>query len=106
MKQSKLRHVGILIKDWEKIRPFYEGLGFVMFYEQEETWLNEKIHVYKMRNEHGDVLEFVSGAWIRHIALTVDELPTERSMLFKRGGVEVKFLGDPEGNWIEFVKEL
>ena len=106
MKQSKLRHVGILIKDWERIRPFYEELGFELVYEQEEDWLNAKIMVRKMQNKHGDVLEFISGLWFSHIALTVDESPRKVSFLQHEPQREVSFGKDPEGNWIEFVKEI
>ena len=116
MKQVRLRHVGILISDWDKIRPFYEGLGFKLFYEEHEVWfdrLNDHrfdLIVRKMINTGGDILEFIEGNWCpHHIALTVKELP-RFDILFnfsrKSAVAETVFLQDPEGNWIEFVKEL
>ena len=107
--KSKLRHVGFLIHDWNKIRPFYQNLGFRLFYESLEFWIDKKIMVRKMRNKAGDVLEFISGAaWPEHIALTVDELPNHDNYAICKFGpdLQVKIMRDPEGNWIEFVKEL
>ena len=107
MKQARLRHVGIKIKDWKKIRPFYESLGFKVIYEKREEWLDIKITIRKMRNKNGDILEFVPYVWFPHIALTVDKLPDQDMAICKfNKKVQVVFMQDPEGNWIEFVKEL
>jgi len=109
MKQARLRHVGILISDWDKIRPFYEKLGFSLSSECNELWMGELLMVRKMKNGYGDILEFISGApWMGHISLTVDKLldHTSEAICKFNEKVQVKFMQDPEGNWIEFVKEL
>ena len=108
MKQARLRHVGIVIKDWGKIRPFYEELGFRLFYEVKETWKTTQLIVRKMRNRNGDILEFIFGPWLPHIAFTVHKFPDQGGEAICKFDekIQVKFIQDPEGNWIEFVKEL
>jgi hypothetical protein len=107
MKQNpKLRHVGILIHDWQKIRPFYEDLSFKLFYEAQEVWFEKTITVRKMKNKAGDILEFISGPWFPHMAFTVKEFPDGDAMCKLTEKLQVKYMQDPEGNWIEFVKEF
>ena len=118
-----IRHTGIVVKDLEKMRAFYEKLGFRVVYDEMETndpakgWdlelklkvRNLILRVVKMTAPDGSVLELLQATshparkslikrrffdrGLQHIAITV-ESETEGLL---------KFIQDPEENFIEIV---
>ena len=113
MKQARLRHVGIVVKDLLLMINYYQKLGFKLIYSDglekthQEYWGNKFIEIAKLQDSNGGIIELIAKSWFPHISLTVDELPDHGIGPWKRDDkIEVVYAQDPEGNWIEFVKEL
>lgn len=110
MMQSRLRHVGIVVENLERMKRFYQELGFSVDDRavQHEQWGDRHIDVVKLLDPDGGCgIELISGRWDSHISLNVHKLPNHGVGPWKYADdVAVVFIQDPEGNWIEFVKEL
>lgn len=84
---AKLRHVGIVVQDMDKMKDYYSQNGGEVVYDE-----SEKVRIVKLKfpNAMIELLEFE----------TMSE-----NVLRKRGISHVAFTADPEDNWLEIVKE-
>jgi catechol 2,3-dioxygenase-like lactoylglutathione lyase family enzyme len=125
--KGKLRHQGIVVKDLTKAYQFYRKLGFKTHLKSEETWQKDqyyggqvcKLKIMKLKDEFSHVIELIQviqGEWKDHVAITLTEgtmndlweafAEAGTLIAFKRSkGVEVMYLRDPSGNYVEVVKE-
>jgi len=102
-----LRHVGIVVSDMDRAIRFYQKLGCNIISRGPEAWRDITIDVCKMTHK----IELICGDWKSHVAFKVDAwpdidgegLPYSKFWLMTKHGV--RFITDPDGNIIEFVKE-
>lgn len=105
---TKLRHVGIVVRDLPKALAFYKQLGFGAVAQEWSSDSTDKgtISMIKLDNQ----IELVSAHWMNHFALTVDsldkfELPSKPIFSKETDTVKVCYITDPSGNVIELVEE-
>ena len=87
----KLRHIGIVCQNIDKMAAFYTSFGFIVVYDA-----TEKVRVMKIQdpdNKGNPLIELLQYE-------TMGE-----STLRQRGISHIAFTEDPEGNAIEIVKE-
>jgi len=83
----RLRHVGIVTQQADKMKAFYQEQGFTPYYDAEE-----KVRIIKLRDSSGNTLELLQY-----------ESQSENT-LRKLGISHVAFTQDPDGNNMEVVK--
>ena len=82
----RLRHVGIVTQQADKMKAFYEEQGFTTYYDGVE-----KVRIIKLRDDKGGVIELLQYE------------SQGESILRKLGISHVAFTQDPDGNNIEVV---
>ena len=116
--QGKLRHVGVMCKNLQESMRFYQQFGFQKMSQKVamEEWAGKKLKILKLANPSGTI-ELIEGDWKPHVALTLiegtmDDLwerfatKAEVILEFKKvGDLEIFYLRDPAGNYVEVVRE-
>ena len=103
---KSIRHIGIKVKDMDESLRFWKAQGFEVVYDEYEVWKQQRLHIIKLKCEHGTTLiELVDGNWRNHIAVTVDKLPFPKLATKRPSGHKVFFAVSPEGVRIELVEE-
>lgn len=128
-----IHHVAVTASDFEVSLNFYIRLGFELLvkknlkekskkiallrqgnFKLELFWFDGALNRPESRNEIGNNVHEVGA---KHFALQVDSIQDARSRLQKLGislasepamgdsGYEFFFIRDPDGIWIEFVKD-
>lgn len=119
--ETKIRHLGLVVTDLKQALKFYQKFGFTKLTVRGSTerWGKEELKVQKLINSKGEVLELIQGNWKPHIALTVISKgkPMEEIWInhaikadvlieYKKvGNLEIIYLKDPFGNFVEVVSE-
>ena len=97
LKVKGIRHIGIEVRDMNKMLKFYKGLGLKVIWdkiEQPEEW-DCKIHTIKLECPDGTIIELCEGHKSDiHFALNVTD--TDK---------KVTWLRDPENNLLELVND-
>lgn len=123
--QGKLRHAGMTVQPGklEETVRFYQWFGLRVLSRSVETWNGKRLEVVKMTDgkpggNKGRVFELIEGDWRPHVAITVTDAGACNKVwaqwVKKVGdpiaykavdGVEVMYVADPSGNWVEVVNE-
>jgi catechol-2,3-dioxygenase len=106
------------VGDLKQAVEFYRKLGLVKLKPRPVTefWRDKELKILKMRDSGNGILELVEGDWKPHIAVTVDKTMDEIWLDYavkadvlieykKRADVEIVYLKDPFGNYVEVVCE-
>ena len=115
---AKLRHVGVMCKNLQESMRFYQQFGFQKMSQRMvmEEWAGKKLKILKLANP-GGMIELIEGDWKPHIALTLTEgtmddiwvdYAVKANVLIqykKKGNLEIIYLKDPFGNYVEVVRE-
>ena len=99
-----IRHIGFQVKDLDSAIAWYEKLGFRLQNMDTERWYGMDMKIAKFFE--GLELVQTDFKWPVHGAFMVDSFPDALDGItaVKRGGYEVKFAHDEEGNRLEFVR--
>ena len=110
---KSIRHVGIRVRNMDKMIEFYTGIGLTLKSRTVEYWGDIELEVAKLATINNRVLELIKAKswWPKnHIAFKVDEMPIFPLVEITLEGpskIGVRYLRDPEDNWIELVlKEI
>jgi catechol 2,3-dioxygenase-like lactoylglutathione lyase family enzyme len=121
-----VRHWGIPCQNLERSISWYRHFGVHDLQFSTEIWTTDfyktggtehKLKIVKMRDDSGNILELIQNDWKPHIALTLYEgtmddlwleFAKEGTLVAHKGTAhaEIVYLRDPDGNYIEVVKEL
>lgn len=116
--QGKLRHVGVMSKNLQDSLRFYQMFGFRKLSQRPsvEIWHGENLKIQKMVDGNS-MIELVEGNWMPHLALTLTEgtmddlwekVATKAGVVLefkKTPNLEIFYLIDPSGNYVEVVRE-
>ncbi len=115
--ETKIRHLGLVVTDLKQALRFYQRFGFVKLIKRGSTerWGKEELKVLKLIKSKGEILELIQGNWKPHIALTmiskedfwIDHAIKSDVLIEhkKVGSLEIIYLKDPSGNYVEVVRE-
>ena len=107
------RHTCYIVSNIFDSIAFWKKLGFSVVSYQKEKWNYETIEVAKLAHGGTIMIELINGDWEPHISLTVEGVDEnlelagiEPIMSQNQQGHKVRFIEDPDGNWIELVECL
>jgi len=103
MKETSLRHVGIVVSNLERSKAFYEEMGFLLWRWQREKWQDRELEVMKLMADDGGVIELIEKPWRPHVAITVPNIDRWENNVLDTNGIAY-YLQDPDGNWLELVE--